>query len=97
MSYNVDKIAKLAHIDLTEAKRQQLSHQFGAILDYVTVLSDLELESITKSRDYSQTLREDIANQHSVRFSNNVREQILQQMPQVENGYLVVKSVLKNP
>lgn len=95
MDYDVQTIAKLAHINLSDKRQTMLEQDFGNILEYVNTLTSLDLESQTIPTYHTQTLREDIAFDTNPRFSANVKQAIIQEMPLVEDGYLVVKSVLK--
>ena len=95
MDYDVNSIAKLAHINLSSERNNMLTQDFGNILDYVTTLTSLDLEAKTTPSYHTQTLREDIALDNNPRFSSNIKENIIKEMPLVEDGYLVVKSVLK--
>lgn len=95
MDYDVSTIAKLAHINLSSERHNMLTQDFGNILDYVTTLTSLDLEDKTIPSYHTQSLREDIALDNNPRFSSNIKENIIQEMPLVEEGYLVVKSVLK--
>jgi aspartyl/glutamyl-tRNA(Asn/Gln) amidotransferase C subunit len=95
MDYDVKSIAKLAHINLSEERDAMLSQDFGNILDYVKTLTSLDLETQTIPAYHTQTLRQDVALDNNPRFSPNIKQNIMQEMPLVEDGYLVVKSVLK--
>jgi aspartyl/glutamyl-tRNA(Asn/Gln) amidotransferase C subunit len=95
MDYDVKSIAKLAHINLSEERDAMLSQDFGNILDYVKTLTSLDLETQTIPAYHTQTLRQDVALDNNPRFSPNIKQNIMQEMPLVEEGYLVVKSVLK--
>jgi len=95
MDYNVQDIAKLAHINLSSERDTMLNQDFGNILDYVTTLTSLDLKSQTIPTYHTQTLRQDVALDDNPRFSSNIKQNIIQEMPLVEEGYLVVKSVLK--
>lgn len=95
MDYDVKSIAKLAHINLSEERDAMLSQDFGNILDYVKTLTSLDLETQTIPAYHTQTLRQDLALDNNPRFSPNIKQNIMQEMPLVEDGYLVVKSVLK--
>jgi aspartyl/glutamyl-tRNA(Asn/Gln) amidotransferase C subunit len=95
MNYDVQNIAKLAHINLSSERNNMLNQDFGNILDYVNTLTNLDLEDNNIPTYHTQTLREDIALDNNPRFSLNIKENIIQEMPLVEEGYLVVKSVLK--
>lgn len=95
MDYDVNSIAKLAHINLSSERNTMLNQDFGNILEYVNTLTNLDLESNTIPTYHTQTLREDIAFDNNPRFSSAIRENIIKEMPLVEEGYLVVKSVLK--
>ncbi|NBP55224.1 hypothetical protein EBU71_01560 [bacterium] len=95
MEYNIQDIAKLAHINLSSKRDIMLNQDFGSILDYVTMLTSLDLQSQTIPTYHTQTLRQDVALDNNPRFSQNIKQNIIQEMPLVEEGYLVVKSVLK--
>lgn len=95
MDYNVQDIAKLAHINLSSERNEMLNQDFGSILDYVNTLTSLDLQSQTIPTYHTQTLRPDVALDDNPRFSSNIKQNIIQEMPLVEEGYLVVKSVLK--
>ena len=95
MDYDVKNISKLAHINLSEERDAMLSQDFGNILDYVKTLTSLDLETQTIPAYHTQTLRQDVALDNNPRFSPNIKQNIMQEMPLVEDGYLVVKSVLK--
>jgi|GEM_PF-712967 len=95
MDYDVQGIAKLAHINLSAERDTMLSQDFGNILDYVKTLTNLDLETQTIPTYHTQTLRQDIAIDNNPRFSTKIKQNIIQEMPLVEDGYLVVKSVLK--
>ena len=95
MDYDVNSIANLAHINLSSEKNIMLNQDFGNILNYVNTLTSLDLESQTIPTYYIQSLREDIAFDNNPIFSDNIKENIIKEMPLVEEGYLVVKSVLK--
>jgi len=95
MDYNVQDIAKLAHINLSSERNEMLNQDFGSILDYVNTLTSLDLQSQTIPTYHTQTLRQDVALDDNPRFSQNIKQNIIQEMPLVEDGYLVVKSVLK--
>lgn len=95
MDYNVQDVAKLAHINLSSERNEMLNQDFGSILDYVNTLTSLDLQSQTIPTYHTQTLRQDVALDDNPRFSSNIKQNIIQEMPLVEDGYLVVKSVLK--
>ncbi len=95
MDYDVKSIAGLAHINLSEERQAMLTQDFGNILGYVKSLSDLDLEAQTIPTYHTSTLREDIAFEDNPRFSESTKKAILEEMPLTEEGYLVVKSVLK--
>lgn len=95
MDYDVKSIAKLAHINLSYERSEMLTQDFGNILGYVNTLTSLDLKSQTIPSYHTQTLREDVALDNNPRFSKHIKQNIIQEMPLVEDGYLVVKSVLK--
>lgn len=95
MNYDVKTIANLAHIHLNDDREDMLHTDFGNILEYVAILSDLDLDENTIPTYHTSTLRQDIGFESNPRFSPDTKIHILQEMPLTEDGYLVVKSVLK--
>lgn len=96
----VQKLAKLARIDMPDAEAESLSHEFEAILKYVGEIKNAEgaksagddATSAARPADFPlrNVLRDD-ANPHE---SGIYTDAILKQAPSSENGYVKVKKIL---
>lgn len=58
----IEHIARLARLDLTEEEKQKFAEQFASILDYVAVIQNVQLppELDKDPEDQSAPLRDDI-------------------------------------
>jgi aspartyl-tRNA(Asn)/glutamyl-tRNA(Gln) amidotransferase subunit C len=90
----VEKIAKLAKLKLTDEESKSFTHQLGAILDYFTKLGEIDTTEILPVSyclgitDEKYTLRED-----DVRLS--LGQQIAtENAPDVESGYFKIPKVI---
>ena len=89
----IQHLAKLAQLELTDAEVELYSGQLTSILQYVDRVKDVELKSEV-ARDFKNmnTFRED-ENPHK---AGEHREAILEAMPSTEKNMLVVKKILNN-
>ena len=51
---DVEKIAKLSHLELTEDEKVTFTQQFSTILDYFEILNTAQIPQITPDRDESR-------------------------------------------
>lgn len=93
-SAEVLKLAKLARIEIVPAEAENLSHEFDAILKYVSDVKNVTHAETTTSR-YGETgpvnvMRED-ANPHE---SGIYTEKLLNEAPERKGEYIKVKKIL---
>ncbi|MBN2585463.1 Asp-tRNA(Asn)/Glu-tRNA(Gln) amidotransferase subunit GatC [Patescibacteria group bacterium] len=88
----VEHIAMLARIGLTEAEKQHYSDQLSAILEYVDELKKVDIKDVP---DVGQiTGLENQSAKDTVKGCELSREELFKNAPMTERGYIKVKSVL---
>ncbi|MBU4350896.1 Asp-tRNA(Asn)/Glu-tRNA(Gln) amidotransferase subunit GatC [Candidatus Parcubacteria bacterium] len=88
----VEYVAKLAHIGLTEKEIKEFKDQLSAILDFVSKLQEVDTDQI---KPLSQTTGlENVFRQDVVKPSFN-QKQALANAPDQYNGYFKTKSIFK--
>lgn len=88
---DVEKIAKLARIELSETEKDKFTRQFEDILEFVNQLQEVDtsnVEAITQIAGLENIWRED---EVCKSLSN---EKALENAPNQEKGYFKVKGVL---
>ena len=86
---DVEKIAKLSSLELTEAEKVTFAKQFSTILEYFEILKTVEIPKPLEDRDQQHLVlfREDRSEPSSVTVD--------QFSPYVENGYFKVPKVIE--
>ncbi|MDR0727971.1 MAG: Asp-tRNA(Asn)/Glu-tRNA(Gln) amidotransferase subunit GatC [Puniceicoccales bacterium] len=88
---NVDAIANLARIELTDGERRRFAEQLEKILDYIDILQSIDVEGVEPSAHAFEVVnvwREDVV---EVGFS---QECALQNAPVRESGQIRVPKVV---
>lgn len=86
---DVENLAKLARIELTEDEKKKLLIDMEGILDYVKQIEALELENQKTEYDLYNVWREDTEDTRE--FSGKL---IKDQFPASQDGYVKVKKIL---
>ncbi len=87
----VKHVAHLVRLGISEEEAQKFSGQFSSIIDYFTMLNEVDTENIPPASDITNNknvLREDIAQ------PSMSRAEFLNNAPQSERGYVKVPTVL---
>lgn len=87
----VEHVAKLARLDLSEAEKAKYADQLGKLLEYFNQLKEIDTQNIEPMAHPVQAVnvvREDII---APAFS---REEILNNAPEVEDGYFKVPKII---
>lgn len=90
----VEKLAHLARIELTEAEKKELQKELDSILHFVSKLKEADIGEIQAGShilEENNVFREDVVS--SPRFSG---ADLIAPAPQKENGYIKVKNVFTN-
>ena len=88
----VEHIAKLSRLDLTEKEKEKFAHQLSAILDYVSELKKVDTKGIKPIANITNLFNVEREDEITPSLS---REKLLKNAPKQEKGYLKVKAVLE--
>lgn len=90
----IEKLAKLARINLSSAEKERLQKEFEAILGYISILKEADVggleDNFSKNKPKNE-MRLD-GNIHEAR---KFTEDLLEAVPFAENGYVKVKHVFE--
>ena len=89
---DVEKVAELARLELTEAEKELYGGQLGHILDYVDQLQEVATEGIPLTA--SVALPETILREDVVRAGLSVGEAVAN-APETREGFFVVPKILE--
>jgi aspartyl-tRNA(Asn)/glutamyl-tRNA(Gln) amidotransferase subunit C len=90
---DVQKVATLARLKLTEEELQQIGQQLGGILDYIAVLDEVDVsdvEPMAHVADVSNAFRADETR------PSLLREESLSNAPKTDGKYFLVPQILEN-
>jgi len=89
---DVEKMAQLSRLELTDAEKEKFAGQFSDILGYVEELSEIDdksIEPIDQITRCSNVSRSD-------KITNKCdRSKMLENVPEQQDGFIKVKSILK--
>jgi len=87
---DVEHVAKLARLNLTEEEKEKFTRQLGDVLKYVEQMNEVDttdVEPMAHSIDFVNVMRED-----KVVYEQN-KETLMQNAPQEENGFFKVPKI----
>ena len=89
---DIEKLAKLARIELTQTEKEKLLKEVDPILGYVTQLKEVvaSVGEKKKAGELRNVMRED-ANPYETGINT---EEIVSDMPESKDNYLKVKKIL---
>lgn len=94
---DIKHIAKLARIELTEKEEKQFERELSSILDFINQLNKVDTSKIDPAYQITglvNSFREDVYRK-DFEVTGELKEKLIEQSPQKENGFIKVKSVLK--
>jgi len=87
---DVEHVAKLARLELTEAEKEKFTKQLGDVLKYVEQMNEVDTTNVkpmAHAFDIVNVMREDkVVNEVS-------REALLKNAPEEENGFFKVPKI----
>ena len=92
----VEHIAKLSRIKLSDEEKEKFSKELSQILDYFETLKKVETKNvlpISQATGIKNVLRKDEKEKIEKQTRDKRRENILKNVPKKENEYIKVKSV----
>ena len=90
----VEHIAKLARLGLTEKEREKMQKELSSVLDYIEKLKEVDISKV-KPTSHSIKVENVIRNDEARTLKPEVRRKIIEQVPETKAGYLKVKSIFK--
>lgn len=87
----IEKLAELSRIDITEEENKQLVKDIESILGYVSDIQEVaSKETVSEAGDLRNVMRIDGEPHESGKYTKD----IVEEMPKSEKGYLKVKKIL---
>lgn len=96
----VEKIAQLARINLSDKEKELYSDQLSEILKFVEKLEEVDTKDVAETSQVTgleNIYRDDVANEkiHIDKDDKINREKLLANAPAQQNGYIKVKQILE--
>ena len=91
----VEKIAKLANLELTDAEKESFSGQLSAIVEYIDQLNELDTSSVKpwQTRSAGEALTS-YASRDDVIAPSLGQQKALDQAPDADEGHFLVPRVI---
>ncbi len=87
---DVEHVAKLARLELTEAEKEMFTHQLSDVLEHVEKMNEVDttnVEPMNHPMDFTNVMRED------VKIYENTREELMQNAPDIEGEFFKVPKI----
>lgn len=87
---DVEHVAKLARLDLTEEEKVKFSKQLGDVLKYVEQMNEVDtsnIEPLSHVVDFNNVMRED-----EIHYDCS-KEELMMNAPEEENGFFKVPKI----
>jgi len=86
---DVEKLAELARIELSNVEKKELLSDMEGILEYVKQIERVEVEDTKIQYDLYNVWRED-----KIEFQQFSHEKIVEQFPDSKDGFVKVKKIM---
>jgi len=87
----IEWVAKLTHIEVSEAEKDKYAEDLSAVLDYVDELKQVNTDMVKEVQQI--TGLDNISDADAVEKSEISRDEFLKQAPMSDKGYIRVKNV----
>ena len=87
---DVEHVAKLARLELTEEEKEKFTKQLGDVLKHVDAMNEVDtsnVEPMAHAIDFVNVMREDVPNQEIS------KEALMSNAPDEENGFFKVPKI----
>ena len=87
---DVEHVAKLARLELTEEEKEKFTTQLGAVLEYVNQMNEVDTSDVVPMAhaiDFSNVMREDKV------VYEQTKEELMKNAPYEENGFFRVPKI----
>ena len=89
----VEHIAKLARLGLTQAEIKKFQNELSSILDYIEKLKEVDVSEIEPT-SHSILLENVFREDKSQKSNSRVVEKLIEAAPEKKQGHLKVKAIL---
>lgn len=93
----IQKLARLSRIHLTDDEARTYQQEIAHILDYVEKLNDVNTDGVVETAQVTgleNVMREDVLSDKKNGAYGVSQEMLLSNVPETENGYIKVRRVL---
>ena len=87
----IEHIAHLARLGLTEEEKEKFALQLSSILDYIEQLKEVDTKGIEPTAQV--TGLENVYREDEIEASDEIRDKLLKQVPGIEDDLIKTKSV----
>lgn len=88
---DIDKLAQLARLDMSDAEKENLLGDFASILEYIDQISSVNISGASIEPSVTQNVvREDVVDSSS----DETLDLIAENLPESLDGFLKVKQIL---
>ena len=87
---DVEHVAKLARLELTEEQKEKFTGQLGAVLEYVNQMNEVDTSDVAPMAhaiDFSNVMREDKV------VYEQTKEELMKNAPYEEDGFFRVPKI----
>lgn len=87
---DVEHVAKLARLELTDEEKELYTKQLGDVLEYVNQMNEVDtskIEPMTQVVDFVNVMREDKV------VYEQTKEELMKNAPEEENGFFKVPKI----
>ena len=87
---DVEHVAKLARLELTDKEKELYTHQLSDVLEHVEKMNTVDttgVEPMNHPIDFSNVMRED------VKIYENTKDELMQNAPDVEGDFFKVPKI----
>lgn len=91
---DVENLAELAKIELSEEEKKTILKDMEGILEYVKVVEQVEVPEIEPEYIFRNVWREDLPAEEGSKASFFSSDLIIKQFPDAQDGFLKVKKIL---
>lgn len=88
---DIEKLAALSRIEVSESEKSILENDMESILDYVSQIKKAAFETPPKEAGELRNVMREDKNPH---LSGVYTKEIMDEVPEKENGYVKVKQIL---
>lgn len=87
---DVEHVAKLARLELSEEEKEKFTHQLGAVLEHVEKMNEVDttnVEPMNHPINFTNVMREDN------KIYENTREELMMNAPDIEGDFFKVPKI----